>query len=177
MYKKYYKYRNHSLTHSLTLTGWISSEMLKTLERDHHQVRSSNLVTFRHLLPLVRFHTTEWRHKNNRSTPLFYGCSQKELNSKNFEKIIHFPILKETQPTIFWAIHVFTSLSVAFSGLYFTWPSTDICLKDGNIRKWHDSICLYFLYTDQMQRVKKNVIWKNISYFVWRFLQCKLNKN
>ena len=112
LYKKYYKYRNHSLTHSLTLTGWISSEMLKTLERDHHQVRSSNLVTFRHLLPLVRFHTTEWRHKNNRSTPLFYGCSQKELNSKNFEKIIHFPILKETQPTIFWATDVITSLNV-----------------------------------------------------------------
>ena len=26
----------------------------------------------------------------------------KELNSKHFKKIIYFPILKETQPTIFW---------------------------------------------------------------------------
>ena len=45
---------------------------------------------------------------------VLYGCSQKELNSKNLKKIIHFPILKETEPTIFCAIDVITSLSVAF---------------------------------------------------------------
>ena len=37
----------------------------------------------------------------------------KELNPKNFKKIVHFSTLKETQSTIFWPTWVFTSWGVA----------------------------------------------------------------
>ena len=122
-------------------------------------------MIFRHPLPLVRFQTIEWRYKNNRctllpwppSSPLertYFMDVSKRVNPKNFKKIIYFPILKETQHTIFWSIRVFTSLGSIFHD-YFTWPSTDICLKGDNLRKWYESNFFYFLCTIKREEWKK----------------------
>ena len=150
-----------------------------------------NLLIFRQPLPLVRFQNMEWFHKNKMYTftltpflPLkayvLYGCSHREVNSKNFKKIIHFPILKAyTQRNTtcnFLSYRCDYFFKCGIFQCYFTWPCTDICLK-GTIYKNDMAQFVFLVYMDQMWRVEKNVIWKNISYFVWRFLQCKLNKN
>ena len=127
------------------------------------KVRSSSLLIFRHPVPLVRFQAIEWRHKNTRRTLLSWPPSSllewtyfmdvpKELNSKNFKKIFHFPTLKETQPTIFWLIGVF--MCGIFQG-YFTWPCTDTCLKGDNLRQWCGSICCFLSTRIKCEEQKK----------------------
>ena len=83
-----------------------------------HKVTSSNSVIFRQPFIFVRSQAIEWRHYFGPPSPLLsvhtLWMFAKEINSKNCKKIINFPILKETQPTIIWPIWVFTSLGVAF---------------------------------------------------------------
>ena len=119
MYKKYHKYQI-----SIPIESIATCTYIKLWKGTIHKVSSSNLVIFRQPFTFTRFQTIEWRHENNRCTLLLwphffllertYFMGDPKGDSKNCKKIIHIPILKETQPTIIWPIAVFTSSSVAF---------------------------------------------------------------
>ena len=71
---------------------------------------------------------------------------RKELNSKNFKKI-HFPILKQTQPTIFFDLlgRLLPQLQ-QFLGLLYVTPHRYLSKR----QQFTKMIRFNFLYTDQM---------------------------
>ena len=100
----------------------------------------------------------------------------KQLNSKNFKKRIDFPILTETQPTIFGLIGLFTSLGVAFFRVTLH-DLAEMFVKKATIYE-NDMTQFVFNFSTgiKCEEWEKKCDMKDISYFVWRLLQCKLSK-
>ena len=122
-----------------------------------HKVSSSNLVIFRQPFTFVRFQTIEWCHKNNSCIDVRF-CFSYTQRDTTYNNLTY-------RDVYFFRCGIFQG--------YSTWPWKEISLK----RTIYENDMVqfaFFLYTDQMWRVEKNVIWKNIFYFVWRFLQWKL---
>ena len=97
--------------------------------------------------------------------------------SKTFKKIIHSLLYSKRYNLQFldlWGVYFFRC-NVFQS--YFTWMTTYICYKGNSLRKWYYSFIFIFSTRIKYEEKKKNVAWKNVLYFVWRLLQCKLNKN
>ena len=147
-----------------------------------------NLLIFRQPLPLLRFQNMEWFHKSKMYTftltpflPLkayvLYGCSHRELNSKNFKKIIHFPILKAytqrntTYNFLSYRCDYFFKCGI-FQG-YFTWPCTGLCLK-GTINKNDMAQFVFLVCMDQMWRVEKKCDMKKYFFFCVTFLTVQI---
>ena len=146
-----------------------------------HKVTSSNSVIFRQPFIFVRSQAIEWRHYFGPPSPLLsvhtLWMFAKEINSKNCKKIINFPILKETQPTIIWPIWVFTSLGVAFFRVTLRDRVQTFVENEQFTKMIRLNLFFFFSTWIKCEEWKKNVIWKNIFYFVWLFVQWKLNKN
>ena len=88
------------------------------------------------------------------------------MDSKNFKKRIHFLILKQTQPTIF-----FDLLGVAIFRVTLR-VRAHIFVKMVTVRR-NDVTQFAFIFPTRIKCDKlKNVTWNTISYFVWRLLQC-----
>ena len=137
-----------------------------------HKVTSSNSVIFRQPFIFVRSQAIEWRHYFGPPSPLLsvhtLWMFAKEINSKNCKKIINFPILKETQPTIIWPIWVFTSLGVAFFRVTLR-DRVQTFVENEQFTKMIRLNLFFFLYMDQMWRVEKKCDMKKYFLFCVTF--------